>query len=280
MAETLPSPPRSSRNSSISSDHDSSDHNDSDLSTNLDNLLAQYLELLDTYTRLREDLSKSCSAGFFTLAQAQRASTLGAGRRYGQECYDQRMKSQRKVKVQKSNSNSNEINELSIVESDLVREDRLAVEKVQPLSDETTAITKSNSNDTKSVQVEADPLVSTKRAKVDPWVRDPLTWFGILAPPSLRITKSTFVGIVEQTIPALLNADMAMRRLEEQVWDLRRQLGIEAEYQSVHVNGTDEPETEESALVPSESHQPSRSNKQRLPQRPTHAKSHLLKLGD
>jgi len=67
----------------------------------LDTLLEQYLTLLDTYTSLREELSKQFSSGFFNLASAQRnaSSTLGAGRRYGEEGYDGRMKALRRMQV-------------------------------------------------------------------------------------------------------------------------------------------------------------------------------------
>lgn len=70
------------------------------LSERLDQLLASYLELLDTYTSLRTQLSKDFSSGFFALAQANRSSTLGPGRRYGEEGYDDRMKALRRVKIE------------------------------------------------------------------------------------------------------------------------------------------------------------------------------------
>src|SRR5690349_4425392 len=92
MAETLVS-----SSPSRSTTTEKQDRKSDALAAQLDGLLAQYLELLDQYTRLRDDLSKTFSSGFFSLAQAQRATTLGAGRRYGQDCYDQRMKAQRRV---------------------------------------------------------------------------------------------------------------------------------------------------------------------------------------
>lgn len=95
MADSLPSPPES--RSSTPDETKNTDTNTDALTARLDDLLEQYLELLDQYTTLREELSKTFSSGFFSLAQAQRASTLGAGRRYGEECYDERMKAQRKV---------------------------------------------------------------------------------------------------------------------------------------------------------------------------------------
>ncbi|KIV88262.1 hypothetical protein PV10_07959 [Exophiala mesophila] len=65
----------------------------STISAQLDDLLVRYLTLLDTYTALRSHLSKEFSSGFISLAQANRTSNLGPGRRYGEEGYDERMKS-------------------------------------------------------------------------------------------------------------------------------------------------------------------------------------------
>ena len=55
----------------------------------LDKLLERYLNLLDTFTTLRHDLSQNLSSGFFSLAQAQRSSMLPPGQRYGEDMYDQ-----------------------------------------------------------------------------------------------------------------------------------------------------------------------------------------------
>ncbi|KIW37963.1 uncharacterized protein PV06_09941 [Exophiala oligosperma] len=69
------------------------------LSERLDDLLASYLTLLDTYTNLRTQLSKEFSFGFYALAQANRNTNLGPGRRYGEEGYDERMKALKTVHI-------------------------------------------------------------------------------------------------------------------------------------------------------------------------------------
>jgi coiled-coil domain-containing protein 115 len=66
----------------------------------LDDLLATYLDRLDTYQKLREQLSQNLSSGFLSLAHANRTVNLGSGRRYGEEGYDQRMKAGRRVKAE------------------------------------------------------------------------------------------------------------------------------------------------------------------------------------
>ncbi|KAG9779523.1 hypothetical protein ABEF93_005412 [Exophiala dermatitidis] len=78
---------------------DEDNNDETNLSHRLDSLLESYLVFLDEYTRLREQLSKDFSSGFFALAQANRTSTLGPGRRYGEEGYDKRMKALKKVEI-------------------------------------------------------------------------------------------------------------------------------------------------------------------------------------
>ncbi|RMZ91270.1 hypothetical protein DV736_g1500, partial [Chaetothyriales sp. CBS 134916] len=64
----------------------------------LDALLTEYLHLLDRYTLLRAQLSTHLASGFLALAHANRsaAHTLGAGRRYGEDAYDGRMRATRR----------------------------------------------------------------------------------------------------------------------------------------------------------------------------------------
>lgn len=69
------------------------------LSARLDALLESYLELLDTYTTLRAQLSADFSSGFLALAQANRTSNLGPSRRYGEEGYDERMKASKLLQI-------------------------------------------------------------------------------------------------------------------------------------------------------------------------------------
>ncbi|EXJ82018.1 hypothetical protein A1O1_08086 [Capronia coronata CBS 617.96] len=127
MASSLPSPP-SSQSPSLEPKEDSipvsekeedgtldpplqetgvkNDTGTEQLSDRLDTLLESYLDMLDTYTRLREQLSQDFSAGFFALAQANRNSILGPGRRYGEEGYDKRMKALKRVHIVQSQSKS------------------------------------------------------------------------------------------------------------------------------------------------------------------------------
>lgn len=66
----------------------------------LDSLLEQYLRVLHEYQNARQDLSKQFSSGFFNLAQANRSA--GAGRKHGQDYYDERMHASRRVSIAES----------------------------------------------------------------------------------------------------------------------------------------------------------------------------------
>ncbi|KAL6251390.1 hypothetical protein RBB50_001599 [Rhinocladiella similis] len=111
MTTHLPSPPSSrpmspipvGKDPSITTREEDGDGNEERaLSERLDDLLASYLTLLDTYTTLRAQLSEEFSSGFYALAQANRNSTLGPGRRYGEEGYDERMKALKTVHIKQT----------------------------------------------------------------------------------------------------------------------------------------------------------------------------------
>lgn len=54
--------------------------------------------------------------------------------------------------------------------------------------------------------------------------RDPLNWFGILVPPALRASQSSFKSAVIDTIPALASTENEMRKVEIEVRRVRKRL--------------------------------------------------------
>lgn len=244
MAESLPSPPIS-------------ETSQSDLIERLDELLEQYLELLDQYTILRKELSKSFSSGFVSLAQAQRSSSLGAGRRYGEDGYDERMKGQRRVKL--------------TGDVDVEVERRLEVVDERDARCRAEQSKEDENKDDHSKPI-SETIKSTGRKKQNPVTRDPITWFGILAPPALKQTQRCFVEAVEKSIPALINVDSKMRGLEEEIWSVRKDLGVLEQYLTEPVDI--EP------LVDGNQKGSKPSKKKSLATRPAHTKSSLLKLAD
>lgn len=289
MAETVVSHPPSR-----STPAEKQDRKSDALAAQLDGLLEQYLELLDQYTRLRDDLAKTFSSGFFSLAQAQRATTLGAGRRYGQDCYDQRMKAQRRVVLHRHEDSPDFVCHIEKRLEPGVRqsstEDGEAPHETQA---ETGQIDQETGNKPEKETSKVDEFLAKNEPgdtekppttpRPDPAARDPITWFGLLTPPALRQTRGHFVKAVEHQIPDLLNVGSEMKRLEGEIWSVRDELGISCEYEIEEVGQGATGETggqEEGKQLEPKPAKSSKSSRRSLASRPTHSKSPLLKLGD
>lgn len=292
MATSLPSPPISRSSTPGLKPNDDNDADFAgDVAAKLDALLEQYLGLLDKYTLLREELSRTFSDGFFTLAQAQRNSSLGPGRRYGPDFYDQRMKARRRSKV------NGEDKELKIsLEAEEV-ETKAQREACGPENGGSEVLEDSHTDESQEQGKELQGSRTThderkvasqevrQRVKQEPGHRDPLTWFGLLVPPALRQTQSHFSQAVETSMPALLNIDLRMRSLEKQIWACRRELAEETETETAESDSEvgakdqkplEEPEKQKTSTA--QRNVPSR--RAQLTSRSIHARSQLLKLGD
>ena len=149
----------------------------------LDGLFEKYLILLDKYQKARQELSEHLSSAFLDLAQANRSAS--AGRRFGQDYYDERMQALRRVSVDGSESGPVGITVARIPE---------------PAPGE---------NDEKGEQ---------RKQNMD----DPLRWFGILVPPALRSAQANFVSAVEGPIPHIITLTKELRELEHQIARLRK----------------------------------------------------------
>lgn len=227
----------------------------------LDCLLETYLELLDEYTALRTKLSKQFSDGFYSLARANHTSaSLGSGRRYGEEGYDERMKAARGVvySVEGSGDGSG-TNSIRVEEKDCSgqaeREDqpasrtgyRLSIRKTNDVANHahtSRGISKQphgteelECSSTAESAVEPGPSPTRTRSTASPKnkasaeppasCRDPLNWYGILVPQPLRQAQASFVSAVESSIPQLLNTSALMGDLETQITTLRIELGLQ-----------------------------------------------------
>ncbi|KAK4940058.1 hypothetical protein LTR10_019795 [Elasticomyces elasticus] len=264
MAAQLPSPPSTpqpeDKSNSGLAQEDVED--ESSLSERLDQLLESYLNLLDTYISLREQLSKDLSTGFFSLASANRNSTLGPGRRYGEEGYDQRMKALRTVQIDQttqtppssraeteergdSKEATEECEDSAQEDTHSVTEtstegytgetpvDRETEDKDNPpqskhhknTDTENDTHTKASSNPTHSTSHLPPCYNYNIHTSTPPTpTKDPLKWYGILVPPPLRQCQTHFQHAVSSTTPDLLSTTSEMRSLEEQIWELRRAL--------------------------------------------------------
>ncbi|OAL32830.1 hypothetical protein AYO20_07787 [Fonsecaea nubica] len=223
------------------------------LSERLDALLISYLTILETYTNLRTQLSKDFSQGFFALAQANRNanSTLGVGRRYGEEGFDERMKADRVAKIQEKGNSTLHKSCWKADDSEEEEEQTLeagnsdGTRTGKTPAGQTGSLSRSN-EDMETLKDDSEENVHEPTAKplyrisitssVSDISRDPLKWYGILIPPALRTCQTHFTAAVASTIPEILNITSTLRELEEEIWGLRRQLGIADEYETPTVN--------------------------------------------
>jgi len=63
--------------------------------------------------------------------------------------------------------------------------------------------------------------VSMKSKRQD----DPLSWYGILVPPSLRKAQKDFTAAIEGNVPELMDVMIDMRDVESQIYKLRKEVG-------------------------------------------------------
>ncbi len=76
---------------------------------------------------------------------------------------------------------------------------------------------------------DADPLAPTETKTIRPKFRsdDPIYWYGILVPPSLRAAQKSFTDGIQTQVPDLAGTIVEMRAFEQKITLVRRKLGIE-----------------------------------------------------
>ncbi|KAL2430540.1 hypothetical protein ABEF95_010564 [Exophiala dermatitidis] len=255
-------------------DKEQDDNNEEErisLSHRLDSLLECYLAFLDEYTRLREQLSKNFSSGFFSLAQANRNSALGPGRRYGEEGYDKRMKALKKVEINldtplptllentttgagNKSGDSSATEKGTIAEPNPVTTPTSQTHKEDHHStrpNEAQALTAPSNTSTLNVP-DTLPLKLLSNLSCHSYaiksttitdMKDPLKWYGILVPPALRQSQARFSSSVASTIPRLLSTMSALESLDREIWRVRRELGLldlyDLDHEYHHLGGVD-----------------------------------------
>ena len=298
MASTLPCPP-STPNTSSSPDP-------STLISRLDALLSQYLTLLDTYTTLRTQLSSQFSSGFLSLAHANRnaTATLGAGRRYGEEGYDERMKASRAVRIEELKSRlrledateQDEADDEEEKDGNDIDEKALATHPGR-LNDVTAENEQDSTPETEKGRAlpnadTADEIshISFSTPGLTSPSTDPLRWYGLLIPPTLRQCQSTFTTSITNTIPSLLTITSQMSALEGLIWDARAELGLLDEYDCPGKASKDAEEAvkeraEQTSKTVEREKETESSSKKGLGNlvsrsRPSEPRSRILKMGD
>ncbi|KAH7057317.1 hypothetical protein B0J12DRAFT_738109 [Macrophomina phaseolina] len=215
------------------------------LENSLDELLKQYLLLLDQYTQARQQLSSDLSAGFISLAQANFNASNRV--RYGQDFYDERMQALRRVTIEENGAKLNRsIHLLDPPTQSTAKSSKLSPSKAQKTEKDTreehsdivsASIAKLDLDadadaDTQTVppmsipeEGKEDDKSSKKQSKRNGQKSrpdDPIRWFGILVPPALRSAQGSFVRAVESSVPNLVDLAAEMRELEIEIGRTRK----------------------------------------------------------
>ncbi|KAL2753645.1 hypothetical protein ACRALDRAFT_1071926 [Sodiomyces alcalophilus JCM 7366] len=176
----------------------------------IDQLLERYLGLLDEYTTLRDSLSKAQAAMYQNLARAN--FTAERGMRYGQDYYDERTQASRILTIKRQDDSSPPCFKVAAAPhmNDLAEADTEGKDASSTPADD------QHDKDEKPAKKASDT------ASRKPKHRDPIHWYGILAPMSLRQAQSQAVHAVHDIIPRLVSVNAEMEHLEIEIRRARK----------------------------------------------------------
>lgn len=191
----------------------------------IDSLLERYLGLLDEYTTLRARLSQLQTGMFQHLARANFSAERGM--RYGPDFYDERMQALRQVSISTTGGG---LPIFTVSHSSRTRGDddddpssqNPPSDGVSPAEEEKKAAAAEEAAGEKPVPAGDDKADSEAGPKKQIAARDPLRWFGVLTPLSLRQTQACAAEAVDEVIPRLASLSAEMQDLEIQVRRARK----------------------------------------------------------
>ncbi|KAF2170460.1 hypothetical protein M409DRAFT_19281 [Zasmidium cellare ATCC 36951] len=186
----------------------------------LDLLWAHYLQLVHDYTIAQASIQKHLATGFFSLTQANFQSS---GRRYGRDFYDDRAAATVRVKVYDTGS-------ANIVKMSGEAKDSGKARQRSEKGEESTQLPSPSPTPEPEEKpapeddIDNDDDTSDEASENPATITDPLRWFGILTPASLRSAQESFTSAVldEATLSKALNAARGMRDLEGDIRKLRK----------------------------------------------------------
>ncbi|KAI7158724.1 hypothetical protein KC349_g4703 [Hortaea werneckii] len=195
-----------------------------ELNDRLDDLWVKYLDCLDQYQRAQESVQKALSSGFFSLAQANFKSS--AGRRYGQDFYDERMKASKRVQIVENGDDHVLAISMNpaVAPGDSSEGPEQKTEAIQQPSPPSTPV--ADGEDVKAAGKPKEPTNFDEIKDQDseksgiahqPPTRSPLTWFGILTPRELRSAQESFSTAISSPTESAVNAAREMRQLEAEI---------------------------------------------------------------
>ncbi|KAM3421203.1 hypothetical protein BST61_g1612 [Cercospora zeina] len=222
----------------------------------LDMLWALYLDLLDDYTTAQTAIKEHMSSGYFALAQANFKSSRGG--RYGQDYYDERAAAtMRAVLDSRDEGVSTRVQKHVMLEEAQSTQDGESSEDLkkglsnnerdkrftgtfQPTQIPTPAATPEPESEQESIdhdgtdtqaidktgikKVPSGALPQVESAKYQVDLHDPIRWFGILVPPTLRQAQKSFTMAISdsQSLSKAVNSSRRMREVEVEIRKLRK----------------------------------------------------------
>ncbi|KAH8909615.1 hypothetical protein BR93DRAFT_402415 [Coniochaeta sp. PMI_546] len=166
----------------------------------IDHLLERYLGLIEEYSKLRSTLTTLQINVYQGIARAN--FTAERGIRYGQELYDERMQASRSLAVTPGEDGTAKFE--VIYHGDELGDSQ---------GDEKKEVTEAEKEDESQADDEKDKVRKPS---------DPLKWFGILTPISLRLAQGKAIQAVQQVIPKLATVDAEMAEVEIRVRRARK----------------------------------------------------------
>lgn len=205
-------------------------------STTIDTLLERYLALLDEYTTLRSSLNGLQTGIYQNIARANFSAERGI--RYGQDHYDDRMQATRRVQVKRGEDDGGNgadsvcfsghyaLNVVVHASGGVKSEggdEKSEGTKESPVhqDDEHEEEEESPQNESKSSQ-EKEEESNKPSGKILISKTDPLRWFGLLTPSSLRQAQSQAIQAADDIIPRLATVNMAMAEVELEIRRARK----------------------------------------------------------
>jgi coiled-coil domain-containing protein 115 len=190
------------------------------MTKSIDELLEQYLGLLDEYTRLRSSLSSFQANIYHDIARANFSAERGL--RYGQDQFDDRMQAIRRVQI-----TAGDVGPTSFIiglngnsESEATDD---SADNPNPKTPEEAQNTEGDGSGTGKSEISE---LSAKQSSFQ--TQDPLRWFGVLTPMPLRQAQKHAIRAVEEVIPRLASLSIEMADLEIQVGRARKRRAKDA----------------------------------------------------
>lgn len=162
-----------------------------EICSRLDEALLEYLNLISNYQENWQQISKDLEGAFMQLAHAK--YTMGPGR-LTQDQYDGRMQAATRILISQNLGVEEEKkhynHQFSLISGYLENDENIIDEsESSQIIDSSSTLRRRN---VKELETKTDNTAKTDKPQKKKIIRDPLHWFGLLVPPSLRDSQKHF----------------------------------------------------------------------------------------